>query len=523
MVRKWIKRILFRLLAVLIGVSPLVVAEGVCRIFDWGRPELTDDPFVGFGSIHPLFVFNDETGRYEIPPPRWKFFCPDSFPKDKSAKQRRVFVLGGSTVQGRPYQKETSFTTWLELSLNAADRNCIWDVVNCGGISYASYRLVPILQEVLDYQPDLIIVCTGHNEFLEDRTYRHWKDSSAAVRWFEATVGQLRTYQVLRSWIVPAPNVEREMLGPDVWTKLDPPVLEWSKHQVAAITATSDGFALLTLPVVWDVAAHAGGFDTGDNAARMTNALAKYQRDDVWRERVIAHFKISLERMAALARKQDVPIVFVAPVANWAWPPFKSQHRDDLTAAQRLQFARLFAAAENQPDLVEQIRLWRQAETIDDRFALLHFRIGQAARSQPGGSREAKQALGRALMEDVCPLRMLPEMHSIMQDVCRREQVPFLDFEETIALRSPDGIPDSRWLVDHVHPTIEGHQLLANEIVALMAARGWVTPRDGWESDRDRRYERHIMSLPATYFVRGRERLRGLLRWANGNARYASR
>ena len=88
------------------------------------------------------------------------------------------YCLGGSTVQGRPYAIETSFTTWLELNLRTADPRYQWEVVNCGGVSYASYRLVPILRELLAYEPDLFIICTGHNEFLEDRTYASVKARS---------------------------------------------------------------------------------------------------------------------------------------------------------------------------------------------------------------------------------------------------------------------------------------------------------------------------------------------------------
>ena len=90
---------------------------------------------------------------------------------NKSRDEFRIFCLGGSTVQGRPYANETSFTTWLELSLQAADPRRQWQVVNCGGVSYASYRLLPIMKETLQYEPDLYIIYTGQNEFLEERTY----------------------------------------------------------------------------------------------------------------------------------------------------------------------------------------------------------------------------------------------------------------------------------------------------------------------------------------------------------------
>ena len=44
-------------------------------------------------------------------------------------------------------------------------------MINVGGISYASYRLLNLVEELSQYEPDLLIVYTGHNEFIERRTY----------------------------------------------------------------------------------------------------------------------------------------------------------------------------------------------------------------------------------------------------------------------------------------------------------------------------------------------------------------
>jgi hypothetical protein len=55
----------------------------------------------------------------------------------------------------------------LELELQATQPDRTWEVINCGGVSYGSWRLVAVLKEVLQYAPDLIILATGENEFLE--------------------------------------------------------------------------------------------------------------------------------------------------------------------------------------------------------------------------------------------------------------------------------------------------------------------------------------------------------------------
>ncbi|MCA9224767.1 MAG: SGNH/GDSL hydrolase family protein, partial [Planctomycetales bacterium] len=167
--RSWRRAVGFRIGAIVLGLLPLVMLEFVLRAGGWGRPGDVDDPYVGFASTSPLFQLTADGQSYEIAPGRLEYFRPESFPARKGPGEFRIFCLGGSTVQGRPYSTETSFTAWLELHLKAADDRREWNVINCGGVSYASYRLTPILRETLAYQPDLYILYTGHNEFLEER------------------------------------------------------------------------------------------------------------------------------------------------------------------------------------------------------------------------------------------------------------------------------------------------------------------------------------------------------------------
>lgn len=472
------KAILFRVLAVMLGLSPLWAVEGACRLFDWGKPTDFDDPYVGFNRIQPLFVLNKKTQRYVIPESRVKFFNIDSFAAKKPANEFRIFVLGGSTVQGRPYKKETSFTTWMELSLNAADARHHWEVVNCGGISYASYRLVPILEEVLHYQPDLIIICTGHNEFLEDRTYSHIKNRSEVLTWPHRKISQLRTYNLLRGgWLALSGSKEVEetahkpMLGAEVDARLD-----WK-----------------------------GG-------------LEQYHRDESWRHNVMKHFAYNLSRMVVLAREADVPLFFVCPVSNLDWPPFKSEHGADLTTAERKEFDALLKQARSRKDLHEANALLQKAAEIDGRYALVHYEIGKHYLLL-GRLKQAKTALERALEEDICPLRMLPPMRQDMLQIAEETETPLVNAHALFAAESPGGIPGARWLVDHVHPTIEGHQLLAEELFQEMARHGMVQPSSTWQEDRDSAYEKHRDSLPAGYFARGSERLKGLKRWASGKVK----
>src|SRR4051794_35685427 len=61
---RW-RGLLFRVLAVGLGLLPLAACEAILWAFDLGRPSAHDDPFVGFSTIRPLFERNAEGTRYE--------------------------------------------------------------------------------------------------------------------------------------------------------------------------------------------------------------------------------------------------------------------------------------------------------------------------------------------------------------------------------------------------------------------------------------------------------------------------
>jgi len=70
-------------------------------------------------------------------------------------------------------------------------------LINAGGISYASYRIAKLMEELIRFQPDLFIIYTGHNEFLEERTYREIKQMSPLLRSTAALLQKTRTWTLM--------------------------------------------------------------------------------------------------------------------------------------------------------------------------------------------------------------------------------------------------------------------------------------------------------------------------------------
>ena len=121
----------------------------------------TRDPYVGFSNT--ISLMEETAGPDGQPllvtrPSKLVWFNEQQFLKRKPPRTCRVFCLGGSTTYGRPYSDSTSFCGWLREYLPVVDDSRQWEVVNAGGVSYASYRVALVMEELADYQPDLFVV-----------------------------------------------------------------------------------------------------------------------------------------------------------------------------------------------------------------------------------------------------------------------------------------------------------------------------------------------------------------------------
>jgi tetratricopeptide (TPR) repeat protein len=450
----------------------LLIAESALRFTRW-QPPFPPDPFVGFDKVEPLFTTPANNDAQKITnPAKLGFFAHQSFSTQKPADEFRVFCLGGSTVQGRPYSAETSLTAWLELSLASAESNTQPRVINCGGISYASYRLVPILAEVLEYEPDLIIICTGQNEFLEARTYGDLKEVSAARVRTRRALGRLRTFQWVEQQLR-SPTSPKQLLSTEVDALLD------------------------------------------DNGG-----LADYHRDDDWSAAIQQHYAFNLEALVQRCEEASVPVLFLLPVSNLVdCPPFKFELSQNLSAPRRAVFQLHWNnALDDSLSLAERLREIQAAVQIDPRHAGAQFRLGKVYEGL-GRHREAAECFHRARDEDICPLRMLGSMYDVAEETLERRRIPYLDLRQIIQDAGHGQLPSNAWMVDHVHPTVRGHQVIGIKIHEKLAELGWVVaPNDDLDEKRSVAFRDHLISLDETYFARGKAKLEGLKLWTQGRA-----
>jgi lysophospholipase L1-like esterase len=469
--------LLFRAIALLAGLAPFLLLEIALRIFGLGRPADNPDPFAGFNHNFPLF---ERSGPiYRTARAREPAIALQEFPVEKPRNGFRIFCFGGSTVFGHPYLGATAFPKWLELELAGSAPARSWQVINCGGVSYASYRISPLVKEVLHYQPDLIILATGHNEFLEDRTYHTLKSRNAAWAWLQRQAGSLRMAGLARRWLTGASAPTR------------------------SLESGSDGSAALD-PAVPTKLDELSGY-------------ASYHRDDAWHKRVAAQFDESVRRMVADCRAARVPVVLVRLGSNLRdCPPFKSEHRADLSAEPEADWQAAFdAGSAAEPfDLSRALKMYQEAEAIDAEYALLDYRIARVL-DRLGRKPEALAHFQRARDEDVCPLRIFTPLEQSLARIAAETGAPLVDAATLLAASSPDHIPGFDWYVDHVHPTIGGHQQIARALAAQMRQSDLLDRSATWPDEQRREtYARHLASLGPAYFADGKRRVHWLENWA---------
>lgn len=464
------KRIAFGLIAALLVFALIEAGLALLGV----RPVLYEkDPYVGFAAQIPLFVEGPDGAPQRVTAAnKLRLFNRQQFPNQKAAGTYRIFSVGGSTTYGRPYDDSTSFTGWLREYLAAAAPDRHWEVINAGGISYASYRVALLMEELIRYEPDLFIVYSGHNEFLERRTYGEVQDMPRAVRGLGVLAARTRTGGLIQR------------------------IIDGARSANSAPASQLDGEVVTLLD-----------HSIGPQA---------FSRDDRLREQILRHYRFNLARICDIARSVGARVIFVNPASNLAdCSPFKSEHRAGLVPAELANWQEAMRAAQqfssNAPPS-EALASLDAGIRIDDRHAQSHFARGRLL-ARLGRFEDARAAYERARDEDVCPLRALSSMPDIVREVAADRGVPFVDFVALQASRSEHGIPGAGVFFDHVHPTIESHRLLALAILEVMVEQGLVAAMPDVQA-RDAVSGRVLGSLDAGKNAEALVNLSKVLGWA---------
>jgi hypothetical protein len=422
-----------RLFVALLAVAGLAGVEVGARIVEAVQQRLTprvqgETAFAVLENPVPAFEagIGEDAGFYRRTKAHW---LPrrERFALRKPPGGLRVFALGGSAALGWPHSDAGSYAHILERKLGALYPDRSVEVVNAAGNTYASFRVKVVFDEILAYEPDLVLIWSGNNEFVEDVVY---------------------------GMVLPPGPLRHSAL--------------------ARILHTATGRARAAKPVI-DIANYLEADHTVSRIGYAFGEVSQLREDPAQLERVTDHYRANLRAMVQAAQARGVPVVLIdVPVNLKDWWPNVSVHRRDLGPEGRQAFARELrrgVLALEAGNAGEAEAAFAAASHIDPGYAEAHFLRGRALQALSRRS-EAEAAYRRALGEDAHPFRDLPRFALIRRELARESGVPLVDAPGALARMTEDGIPGLDVLVDYVHPTVEANEAIAQEVLHTLEREG---------------------------------------------------
>ncbi len=381
---------------------------------------------------------------------------PVSFRTEKPAGAMRVFVIGESSVWGFPYGPDLAFSRLLQKQLEAAWPNRTIEVVNCGVPGIASWHTRRIVDEVVQYQPDVVIIYTGHNDWIVP--------GPEAVSRLARALARSRVYQLA-------------VVARDAWSRWRNGPLDPNRMQAAQ---EPYGYAR-------------------DRARGRTTMTA---RDRAW---VATRYRDNLRAMVSAARAAGATVIIASLGQNLSdFAPGASRHRPGLSADERARWRTLLDEADalaKADDCAGALQRLDQARGIDRRPAILHYMRGKCL-ERLGRFANARVAYRLASNLDEVPLGAPTGFNDVMRQVAAEMNVPYVDVADALRRDSPHGLVGSALFVDHVHPSLAGHAAIARALAAALGAdtRAGAVPPPAPPADVDRQIA--IARIPL-YFVLG--------------------
>ena len=157
------KRYLFRGIALLIPFLLLFLLEVALRLFNYGYDTrlFIESP----GDRNYLVMNPDASKKYFTDQLNATTGNREFFRKRKAPNTLRFFILGESTTIGYPYFHNGSFHRWLLYRLMRTFPGKEFELVNVSLTAVNSYTVAGFARQVVDYEPDAVLIYSGHNEY----------------------------------------------------------------------------------------------------------------------------------------------------------------------------------------------------------------------------------------------------------------------------------------------------------------------------------------------------------------------
>lgn len=337
----------------------------------------------------------------------------------KSPAELRVFVFGGSTAYGVPVP-EVGFVAQMQYWLQRLHPDRNMRVYNFGWPGADTEQVLRELTRRLNDQPDLMIVITGHNEFLGPGP----QGRIAEIR--EMLYSRFATMRVLQ-WVV------------------------------GRMKKSRSEYVMPAQVVPWD-----------RESASFKNRIALFEK--------------SVNFIVAGARRRGVKLILGTLPSNISdWPPvYKRLRGRDHRYMDTLSRIQDLLRDGKYPEASDAVNTGLSLYGED---AMLYFLRGRI-QSAMGTYSDARESFVKARDLDPLPTRTSSQLNSIIRRVASGVAgVYLMDLETVYEKHSKNGLPGFDLIADNVHGTPAGESVSAQTIMQTMADIGFLPPSRNAEDE----------------------------------------
>ncbi len=473
-----------------------VSLEVVLRVIGYGAPSERVDPFQGFEGTNPIFqeIEIPGEGSFYVASPN-KSYIDQRFSTIKGENVYRIFAFGGSTTEGVPWGRKNSFPAQLQESLQIRIPSKNIEVINVGVAGYASSRVLEILKETLEYQPDLFVVYTGQNEFRD--AHFHKRELRRSSLWANVLSALYRSRAVFLI-------AERsELLLQKIIGKR---IVSYAAESIEAVVArpftheTFQSFAYYRQPELIAVSAQenkaeSSGLRDEEDSALVSpkswiknilgetgwkNLKAWMGLEEMSEQEVYGIFEDNVRTMIDMSQQHGVKVIFVSKAQNTKVMNLQSPYRINPNKffengkieewnQHYSQGVAFIEAQEFQQALASFLKVREiYNPSYRDQDYLLALYIG-----------ECYEQLGKAEQAREEYKKRLPASHkhlnTILHSVAREKNVPVVDAHQILARKAKHGVVGYNYFVDTVHMTLSGYGAIGLALADFIATEGVVS------------------------------------------------
>jgi len=355
---------------------------------------------------------------------------PETFEKNKSKSTFRIFALGGSTTAGFPFDYQVPFPQQLKFLLSEKYPENNIEVINLGLSAINSFSILDLIPEVLNKEPDLILIYMGHNEFygVYGSASSYFIGENGNFIRFYLNLQKLQITQMMKSIIAVFTPAEKSM---DKNVTLMERMIKEKKVEY--------------------------------NSDKYINTLN--------------NFEDNLQIILESTNDTNTPIIVSNLVSNIKdLKPFSS--KDEIAGNNKLR--NLFNRNDSLFDKMSSINDFQKYIEIlqhDSSSSYLYYRIGQKYLNDKD-YKNAKYFYLKAKDRDYVRFRASEDLNDIIKHKTNQNKNYFLDMEKLFSASSSYEIVGNDLICDHLHPNPNGYYLMAKGFFQIITEMDLIKDQD---------------------------------------------